>query len=69
MKPTQDTDRSSGAMVRQAGAVVMVGTQMALPRSAAMARSTSSGFMGFFSAAISSSPGRRARRQGRAVPG
>src|SRR5262245_48194274 len=45
MKPTQPMERSSGAMVRQAGAVVMVGTQMASPRAAAIARRTSSGFM------------------------
>jgi hypothetical protein len=32
-------------MSRQAGAVVMVGTQMASPRTAATARKTSSGFM------------------------
>ncbi len=69
MKPTHPTDRSSGAMVRQAGEVVMVGTQMALPRPAAMTRSTSSGFMGFFSAAISSSPVPRAPRRGRAARG
>ena len=35
MKPTQPTERSSGAMVRHAGEVVMVGTQMASPRAAA----------------------------------
>src|SRR5207247_2512100 len=46
MKPTQETERSSGAMSRQPGAVVMVWMQMALPRAAAMTRSTSSGFMG-----------------------
>jgi len=45
MKPTQPIDRSSGAMVRQAGEVVMVGTQIALPRAPAIARSTSSGLM------------------------
>src|SRR5581483_5117776 len=45
MKPTQATDRLSGAIVRQAGAVVMVGTQMALPAAAAMARSASSGLI------------------------
>ena len=44
MKPTQVTDRSLGAMLRQAGAVVMVGTTMASPRSAAIMRRTSSGF-------------------------
>ena len=60
MKPTQVTERSSGAMVRQAGAVVMVGTQIASPRWAAITRSTSSGFI-----AISWSPGRPARRPGR----
>ncbi len=32
MKPTQPTERSSGAILRQAGPVVMVGTQMAVPR-------------------------------------
>jgi hypothetical protein len=36
MKPTQPTDRSSGAMLRHAGDVVIVGTQMASPRSPAM---------------------------------
>ena len=44
MNPTHVTDRSFGAMLRHAGAVVMVGTTMASPRSAAMARRTSSGF-------------------------
>ena len=43
MKPTQVTDRSSGARLRQAGAVVMVGTTMASPRSAAITRRASSG--------------------------
>jgi hypothetical protein len=45
MKPVQPTERSSGAIVRQAGEVVMVGTQIASPRAAAIARRTSSGFM------------------------
>src|SRR5262249_2157324 len=46
MNPTHAIDRSSGAIVRQAGAVVMVGMQMAVPRLAAMILSTSSGFIG-----------------------
>jgi hypothetical protein len=45
MKPAQVADRSSGAMVRQAGAVVMVGMQTAVPRFAAISVSTSSGFI------------------------
>src|SRR5262249_59912357 len=45
MKPTQETDRSSGAIVRHAGAVVMVGMQIAVPRAAAIILSTSSGFI------------------------
>ena len=48
MKPTQPTDRSSGAILRQAGAVVMVGTQMAVPRAAmpgAVSRLIVSGFI------------------------
>ena len=34
MNPMQPTERSSGAISRHAGEVVMVGTQMALPRAA-----------------------------------
>jgi len=34
MNPTQPTERSSGAIWRHAGPVVMVGTQIALPRAA-----------------------------------
>src|SRR5262245_42233180 len=45
MKPVQVTERSPGARARQAGAGVMVGTQMASPRAAMMIFSTSSGFM------------------------
>src|SRR6185503_8443931 len=45
MKPTQPTDRSSGASSRHAGDVVIVGTQMALPRAAWMIFRTSSGFI------------------------
>jgi len=45
MKPTQPIERSSGARVRQAGEVVIVGTQIALPRAAAIARRMSSGLM------------------------
>ena len=45
MNPTQPMDRSSGAMVRHEGDVVMVGMQIAVPRLAAMTFSTSSGFM------------------------
>ena len=37
MKPTQVTERSPGAMRRQAGAAVIVGTTMASPRLSAMA--------------------------------
>ena len=45
MKPTQPIERSSGASVRQAGDVVIVGTQIALPRAAAIALRMSSGLM------------------------
>src|SRR5215510_14574242 len=45
MKPTQPTERSSAAMSRHAGDVVMVGMQMALPRAAWIAFSASSGLM------------------------
>src|SRR5499426_4630672 len=45
MKPMQPTERSSGAMSRHAGEVVMVGMQMALPRAAWIAFSASSGLM------------------------
>src|SRR5687768_2399667 len=45
MKPTQPTDRSSGASSRQAGDVVMVGTQIALPRPPWITFRTSSGFI------------------------
>src|SRR5204862_157423 len=71
MKPTHPTDWSSGASVRHAGAVVIVGTHSASPRAAAIARSASSGFM-----AITRSPGRRAPRpapgvfaRGGSIPG
>ena len=45
MKPTQPIERSSGARERQAGEVVIVGTQIASPRAAAIARRISSGFI------------------------
>src|SRR5262245_50691508 len=41
MKPTQPAERSSGAISRQAGDVVMVGTQIALPRLSAITFRTS----------------------------
>jgi hypothetical protein len=46
MNPTQATERSSAAILRHAGAVVMVGMQMAVPRASAITRSAASGFIG-----------------------
>jgi len=46
MKPTQPMERSSGASVRQAGDVVIVGHPIALPRAAAIALRMSSGLDG-----------------------
>ena len=63
MKPTQPTERSSGAMVRHAGEEVMVPTQMASPCAAAITWSTSSGFIGWSCASESRAPWRLARGQ------
>src|SRR5262245_37071328 len=72
MNPTQETERSSGAMARQAGAVVIVGMQIAVPRAAAMTRSTSSGFMGVSNGSLpgslDSARGKTDEDSGRASP-